>query len=208
MDKLVDITVRGTTAVNELGVELDDQRGREGNKLINKLFPVTGGGGGQSNQPAVINRYRPGNRYKYVRLNASVGQFNSVIRDLTFSVEANRADNVIPSQAVAQPIAGVWEQGTGGPLTTEPAASVDAAGTFGFMTTRGLAICNVNAAVVAGDKLGSSATFGTLITITATTPTAAEVIAAIAAATGLGVHALVAEPATGFKANLTYVFLQ
>lgn len=207
-DKLVDITRRGTVATNELGLEINDQRGREGDVIVNKLFPTSAAGGGQSSQPDVVNRYRPGNRYKYVRANGTITQFNAVKRDITFATEIQRADNVINSVAVNDVLAGVWEQGTGGPLTTEPTLSSDAAGVFAFITTRGLAICNVVATVVAGDPLGTSAVAGQLSTMVVTTPTAAEVSRIMAAATGLGAHAMVTEPPTGFKANLTYVNLQ
>lgn len=207
-DKFVDITSRSTTQQNELGFECDDQRGKQGDKIVNKLFPQTGSGGGQTSQQAIVNRYRPGNRYKYVRANGTITQFNAVIRDISFATEIQRADNVINCSAVAQCVAGVWEQGTGGPLTTDPALSSDAAGVFGFITTRGLAICNVEAGVAANDKLGTTAVAGQLDSLASTTPTTAEVAAAIAAATGLGALALVTEPATGFKANLTYVHIQ
>lgn len=208
-DKLVDITVRGTTQIQELGFEFDDPRGRQDDKIVSKLYPVTGAGGGQSSQQVIVNRYRPGNRYKYVRANGTITQFNAVIRDVTFATVAQRSANVINSSAVSQVLAGVWEQGTGGPLTTDPPLSSDAAGVFAFMTTRGLAICNVNAAVVANDKLGTSAVAGQLVTITAGAAYAqAEALAAIAAAAGLGALALADEPPAGFRANLTYVNLQ
>lgn len=209
MDKLVDITIRGTTQVNELGFQCDDQRGRQDDKIITELFPQSAGGGGQALANKVVNRYRPGNKYRYVRANGTITQFNAVIRDVTFATVAQRAYNVINSSAVSQCIAGVWEQGASGPLTTDPALGTDAAGVFAFITTHGLAIVNVNAAVVANDKLGSSAVAGQLVTIDAGAMYAqAEARAAIAAAAGLGALAMSDEPPAGFKANLTWVHLE
>ena len=205
-DKFIDVEKFGTVQENELGLELDDQRGRQDNRIVNKLFPQSAGGGGQSAQAAVITRYRPGNRYKYVRFNGTIVQYDGVRCDITFATELQRDSNVIQC-ATDLPLAGVFEQGSGGPLTTDPALTSHPAGTFGFITTRGLAIANVNAAVVANEMLGPEATAGRLSTLAVTTPTAAETVRLRAAATGLGVLALVTEPATGFKANLTLVKL-
>lgn len=207
-DKLLfDVTKFGTIQDNELGIEVDDSRGRQGDKTITRLFPVTGGGGGQSSQIVLVNRYRPGNRYKYVRLNGTVTQYNAVKRDVSFATEADRDSNFINTSAVNNVLGGVVEFGSGGPLTTDPALTSHAAGVFGFVTTRGKAICNTTTADAADAQLGTSATAGRLSTITIATPTAAEVQRVLAAASGLGAHLMVTVPATGFKANLSWIVL-
>jgi hypothetical protein len=213
-DKATDIEKRGLSQENELGYELDDPRGRQGDKIVNKLYPTSAGGGGQTSQPAFSVRYRPGNRYRYVKLNGSVQQFNAVMHDLTFATEADRDAIVVNTAAAAnQPCMGIWEQGASGPLATDPALASDPANTFGYATVHGKAIANVNAAVVAGDPLGNdAATAGRLSTLTAATPSAAEVARIMFQSSGgPGIRALVAEPPTqpsAFKANLTWVWLQ
>jgi hypothetical protein len=207
-DKLLyDVTKFGTLVENELGIEVDDSRGRQGDKIITRLHPTSAGGGGQSSQIIIMNRYRPGNRYRYVRLNGTVVQFDAVRADITFASEADRDANVIATNGVAlgNVVDGIAEQGTGGPLTTDPALQSHAAGVHMFITVRGKAICNVVNTVAGGDLLGSSAVAGQLSTIAVATPTAAEVIRVANIAAGLGVRAMVTEPPTGFKANLTWV---
>lgn len=217
MDRLINITDFGSTAsafqsgFPELGLELDDQRGRQDTQITTRLFPQTGSGGGQSVQNYVINRYRPGNRYKFVRLNGTVVQYDAVRSDETFASEEQRAENVIQcpnNQTIGNVLDGVVEFGDGGPLTGDPALTSHSAGVHGFMTTRGKVICNVNAAVTAGQILATGGgAAGRLQAHAVTTPTAAEVIAIANSASGLGARALVAEPPTGFKANLTWVKL-
>jgi hypothetical protein len=213
MDKLVNITEFGTTQIHELGFGCDDQRGRQEDIVTNRLFPVTGSGGGQSLQPYVVNRYRPGNRYRYVRLNGPVAQYNCVKFDVSFATEGQRATNVINIAAndnLGNSVDGIVEFGDGGPLVTDPALTSHAAGVFGFMTTQGEAIANVNSAVVADDLLAGGAVAGQLITIAVTTPTAAETRRLANLAAGKGIKALVTEPPaqpSTWKANLTRVFM-
>lgn len=216
MDKVHNVTDFGPNAVDfaaglpELGLELDDQRGRQDEQVTTRLFPTSAGGGGQAAAIYIVNRYRPGNRYRAVRLNGIVVQYNSVKFDVTFASEFQRAGNVINTAGVAAVLGnvvdGVAEFGNGGPLTTDPALTSHAQGVVGFITTRGLAICNLNTAVVADDLLGPDVgVAGRLSTLAVTTPTAAETIRIANAAAGKGVRALTAEPATGFKANLGLV---
>lgn len=211
MDKLYNVTNFGTTQENELGFEADDQRGRQDDIITTRLFPATGSGGGQSAQNYVINRYRPGNRYRYVRLNGTVAQFNAVKNDVAFATENQRGANVINTTAdsnLGNVVDGVIEFGDGGPLSTDPALTSHAAAVFGFMTTRGVCIVNANAAVAAADLLAADpATAGRVSTIAVTTPTAAETQRIANLAAGKGLRALVTEPATGFKANLTYAYM-
>lgn len=216
-DKLLfDITKFGTTQTDELGIEADDSRGRQGDKTVSRLFPTTAGGGGQTSQVVFVNRYRPGNRYKYVRLNGTVVQYDAVRADVTFATQADRDANMVQTLATAtlgNVLDGVVEFGAGGPLATDPALTSHAAGVFGFMTTRGKAICNVNAAVVAGDVLVTGVpggAVGRLGTIAVTTPTAAEVIGIANMASGKGARAMVDEPPSqpsAWKANLTWVVI-
>lgn len=211
MDKVVNVTEFGTDQRHELGLELDDQRGRQEDVIVQRLFPVTGSGGGQSLQNYVVNRYRPGNRYRHVRLNGTVVQFNSVKFDVSFATEGQRNGNVINTAAAAtlgNSVDGIVEFGDGGPLSADPSLTSHAAGVFGFMTTRGQAIAKCNVAVAADDLLAADAgTAGQLATIAVTTPTAAETIRIANMAAGKGIKALTAEPATGFKAGLALVYL-
>lgn len=220
MDKVFNVTEFGTVAADfasgipELGLELDDQRGRQDTQIVTRLFPTSAGGGGQALANYVINRYRPGNRYKSIRINGTVVQFDAVRADVTFATEEQRVHNVVQTLSTAtlgNVLDGIVEFGDGGPLTADPALTPHAAGVLGFMTTRGLAICNVNTAVAAGDVLATGVpggAVGRLGTIAVTTPTAAEVIGIANMASGKGARAMVAEPPTqpsAFKANLTWV---
>lgn len=215
-DKLLyDVTKFGTTQENELGIEVDDSRGRQGDKTVNRLFPSSAGGGGQTSQIVYVNRYRPGNRYKYVRLNGTVTQFNAVMFDVTFATEADRDSNVVNlTDAAGVSFNGVVEFGNGGPLLTDPALTAHAQGVFGFMTTFGKAIANVNAAVAANDFLSSGGgAAGRLITVAAAGAAYAQAVAqgTQAAAHGIGARALVAEPPTqpsAWKANLTWIYMR
>jgi hypothetical protein len=213
VDKLLNVTNFGTTQENELGFQADDQRGRQEDAVVNRLFPATGSGGGQSSQPYVVNRYRPGNKYKYVRLNGTVAQYNAVKYDVSFATESQRMGNVINVAAndnLGNSCDGIVEFGDGGPLLTDPALTSHVAGVFGFMTTGGEAIANVNAAVVADDLLAPATVAGRLDTIAVTTPTAAETRRISNMAGGKGIKALVTEPPaqpSTWKANLTRVFI-
>lgn len=211
MDKLFNVTDFGTTQLNELGLELDDQRGRQDEQVVQRLFPQSAGGGGQAPANYVVNRFRPGNRYRYVRLNGTVVQYNAVALDATFASEFQRSGNVVntaASSALGTVCDGIVEFGDGGPLTADPALTSHSAGVFGAMTTRGLAIANCNTAVVASDLLAPDAgVAGRLQTIAVTTPTAAETQRIANLAAGKGIRALTAEPFTGSKANLALVFI-
>lgn len=209
-DKLVNITEFGTIQNHELGFECDDQRGRQDEQVVQRLFPTSAGGGGQALANYVVNRYRPGNRYRHVRLNGTVVQYNAVKFDITFASEFQRGANVVNIAAndnLGNSVDGIVEFGDGGPATVDPALTSHVAGVFGFMTTRGVAIANCNAAVAADDLLAGGTVAGQLITIAVTTPTAAETRRIANLAAGKGIKALTAEPGTGFKANLALVYL-
>lgn len=209
MDKVFNVTEFGTTQNHELGLELDDQRGRQDEQVVQRLFPTSAGGGGQALANYVINRYRPGNRYRHVRLNGTIAQYNAVFADITFASEFQRIHNVINlTDAAGVPCDGILEFGDGGPLATDPALTSHLAGVFGFITTRGLAIANCNTAVAAGDFLSSGGgAAGRLVTVAAAGAAYAQAVAqgTQAAAHGVGLRAMSAEPATGFKANLALV---
>lgn len=214
-DKLLyDVTKFGLKD-NELGIEVDDSRGREGDKPVTRLFPQSAGGGGQSSQIVYVNRYRPGNRYKYCRLNGTVVQFDAVQYDITFASEAERDANVVAlPNTSGLPTLGVLEFGNGGPLATDPALTSHLAGVFGFITVHGKAIANVNAAAVAGSFLAAGGgAAGRLGVIAAEGGAHVQAVAegVQAAAFGKGIRALVAEPPTqpsAWKANLTWVLIQ
>lgn len=213
MDKVYDVTKFGTAKDHEFGIEVQDIRGGEGDKRVDKLFPTSAGGGGQSLQPVFVNRYRPGNRYLYVRANGTIVQFNAVKGDITFAGEAERHAQVVNTAAnsnLGNVVDGIWESGNGGPLVTDPALTSHAAGIFGFITVKGQAIANVNAAVAGDDLLAADpATAGRLSTIpvsAAYVQVDTQRLANMAASKGI--RALVTEPPTQpstWKANLTWI---
>lgn len=122
-----------------------------------------------------------GNVVKYVRANGTVGTNDAVVTDHTFGTTTERHATVVSVTAVAQILEGVSDLNAG--MTS---------GQFGWITVKGRALCKTTgvADVTANRKLGTAAAVGTLGLLTATTPTAAEVIAAIAAANGKGASAL------------------
>jgi len=129
-----------------------------------------------------------GNTIKYVRANGTIATGDAVHTDVSFATAAERHATVISTSAVSQMVEGVNDLNAG--LT---------AGQFGWITVDGRAQAKTSG-VAAGDKLGTTATGGTLGPLTASaTPTQAEVIAAIAAAAGRGAKAQTATgtPVTG-----------
>lgn len=128
------------------------------------------------------------NTIKYCRANGAIAAGDFVHTDVTFATAAERQGTVISTSAVSQMIDGA----------NDLAGVAISSGQFFWITTKGRAQ-GKTAGVAAGDKLGTTATAGTLGPLTATTPTAAEVIAAIAAADGKGAKALTATgtPVTG-----------
>lgn len=111
-----------------------------------------------------------GTRRKYVKAGAAVTAGNAVIVDVSAG-----NNTVIHSSAVAQAVAGI------APVSLT-------SGYYGWIIVRGpYATANV-ATPSAGDMLGTTGTAGRLGAITASsTVSQAEAIAAIAAATGVGV---------------------
>ena len=108
--------------------------------------------------------------YKYVRAGGAITALNFVIVDV-----AEGPYDVVHCSAVSQAIAGV-----------APVAIAD--NSFGWIKVKGKqAGANVTTGETAGAMLGTSGTEGRLVEITAATPSNAEVIAAIAAAVGVGV---------------------
>jgi hypothetical protein len=97
---------------------------------------------------------------------------------------------VAPTSAVSQPVQGIAH-------VAIPSAS------YGWIS-RGGDVGNVKATAgtAAGAVLGSSGVAGTLITITAATPSNAEVIAALASAAGVGMVCRVAEAAGRMTVHL------
>lgn len=212
MDKVINVAKFGTSQEAELGFEMDDPRGRQDTKTVNRLFPQSAGGGGQAQQLLYVNRYRPGNRYRQVRLNGTVVQFNAVKADVTFATEEQRINNVVNTAAAStlgNVVDGVVEFGDGGPLITDAALTSHAAGVFGFMTTRGLVIVNANTAVVADDLLAADPASAGRVSAVPVSGAYVQVdtqrLANMAA--GKGLRALVSEPPTGFKANLCWAYM-
>ena len=209
MDNLIDITVRETTQSRELGLEFDDQRGKQDDATVTRLFPQSAGGGGQSAQTYISQRYRPGNRYKYVRANGAIAVYNALKYDVSFATAIQRYANVIQttnSTAGVNPLAGVYEAAVPSGTATADAANAIASGTFFFMTTRGLAPV-LTGAVSAGDKLVAITTAGTLNTLNPAGAYAqAEAQQTLQAASGLGAVAMTANGTP--VAGTAYVMLQ
>lgn len=133
---------------------------------------------GNKNIPAlgsVIVDGRNGKRYKFMRATTAWNSGDCVVTD---TAGANEPNDGAPCSAVSQVAQGI-------------AVTTVAINGGGWVQIYGeFTLANVTTASVAGDKLGTTATSGRLGSLTATTPTAAEVIAAIAAATGAGFQAL------------------
>lgn len=124
---------------------------------------------------AVLN----GNEYVYVQAGSAVASGDFLVVDVT---SASEPFVMIPSSAVNQAIEAV------APLAI-------ASGSYGWVLTRGnVTGAKVAASTAANAQLGSSATAGTLSTITiSASPTQAEVQRVLAAASGKAVIALDAE---------------
>jgi len=157
----VDFDVVTTTAKHELGIEAEDVRGGNYGLSISQIDQFPGG-------PVTTTRtYFPGNRYKYVQASATIAIGDAVKID-DAAADLTKPGLVTPTTAVTDIVDGV-------------AHVAIASGSFGWITIKG----RVNSAKVLdagnaeGAALGASGTAGTLVAITAATPTAAEVIAAI-----------------------------
>ena len=137
-----------------------------------------------------------GNRIKYFRANGSIAANNVFIADVSFATAAERHATVVNATAVSQSVEGVNDI-TGVTVTS---------GQFFWGTVKGRAIAKTSAITAAtNNRLGTSGTAGTLVAITGSTPTGAEVIAAIAAGIGKGA---VAMSDTGTpSAGVSYILL-
>jgi len=119
-----------------------------------------------------------GNTIKYVRANATIAVNNVVCCDVAFATTTERhatVVNSINSGASTQMIEGVSDCAT---------VSVTS-GQFFWITVKGRATAKTAAVTAATNpKLGVHSVSGTLTAITAATPSNAEVIAGLAAASG------------------------
>lgn len=112
-----------------------------------------------------------GAMYRYVLAGAAVTANAAVVLD-------SAANKVINSSAVAQSVRGV-------------APVAIASGSYGWIVTRGPVTVLGSTGIVAGDYLGTTATAGTVDTLTASsTVTQAQANAALAAASGVGIQAI------------------
>jgi hypothetical protein len=120
-----------------------------------------------------------GTIYRYILAAAAIAAGDSLVID---TGNANEPNALLPSSAVNQPIAAV-------------AHIAIASGSYGWVTRRGkVASAKVAAGTAAGAQLGSSATAGTLSTITIGAAfVQAEIQRALAAAVGVGLQAMDAE---------------
>lgn len=124
---------------------------------------------------AVLN----GNEYVYAQAGSAIAAGDFLVVDVT---SASEPFVLIPSSAVNQAIEAI-------------APVAIASGSYGWVLTRGSTTgAKVEASTAANAQLGSSATAGTLSTITiSASPTQAEVQRVLAAASGKAVIALDAE---------------
>lgn len=118
---------------------------------------------------------RTGKKYKFMRATTAWTAGDCIVPD---TAGANEPNDGAPCSAVSQVAVGIA-------VTTVPINGAGWVQTLGEFT-----LANVTTASVAGDKLGTTATTGRLGSITSAGPSNAEVIAAIAAATGAGFEAL------------------
>src|SRR5262245_12956762 len=130
-----------------------------------------------------------GNRIKYCRANGTIAVGDCVTADVSFATAAERHATVVSTSAVSQVIEGANDNAT---------VSISS-GQFFWATVKGRAQIKTSA-VTAGSTVGTSATGGTLVNITASAAYAqAEALAALAAAAGKSARATTATgtPVTG-----------
>lgn len=116
-----------------------------------------------------------GKRYKFIKCTGAWNAGDCIVIDETATDEPNGGK---PCSAVSQVAIGIAKT----TVALNGAGWVQISGEY--------PTANVTTASQAGDKLGTTATSGRLGSITAATPSNAEVIAAIAAATGASFEAL------------------
>lgn len=147
----------------------DDPRGKFGVVTINRV--IAG---------AVVTetvRYSPGGQFRYVQANALLTGSDNVaggdaVKINDAGVDANKPGIVVPTAGVTDIVDGI-------------ARVTIANNSFGWIQIRGRVFnCKVADGFAEGDALGASAVAGRLASITGTTPTGAEVIAAIRFAAG------------------------
>lgn len=118
-----------------------------------------------------------GRLYIYILASATITAGDA----LFLTTGAGAAYRMAPTSAVAQPVQAI-------------AHVAIASASYGWAVRGGdMSNAKLTAATAAGAVLASGAVAGTLITITAATPSNAEVIAAIASAAGIGITCRIAE---------------
>lgn len=128
-------------------------------------------------EPGAVT-FQNGNEYMYVRAGSAVAVGDALFVDATSTEEPYR---LIPTSAVNQSVDAI-----------SPIAI--ASGSYGWVVIRGNVVAKVAASTAANAQLGTSATAGTLSTISISgTYTQAEVQRVLAAAAGRSVIALDAE---------------
>ena len=163
------VEVPSTDPKHELGLEVDDPRGGQG-QITYTIYP-----NGVPTSTTVTYNYSPGGRYRYVKAAGSINAGDAVRIDFTASnSDKTRHNNVIQTSAADQSIEGV-------------AMATVTSGQYFWIMIKGRYVgANVATAAAAGDVLGSSSTAGRLATAT---PSAAN---AYATACSVGIRAVTA----------------
>ena len=159
-----------TAPIAELGIVVSDPRGKSGSNTKTRVVA------GVAVSTTTI--YYPGNEYRYVKANSTIVVGDALKID-TAGTDANKPTEFVPTAAVTDVVDGA-------------AHVAIATNSYAYVTIKGR-ITNVKTTgtVNEGDALGASGTAGTLVAITGSTPTGAEVIAAIRYAAGRRALALV-----------------
>lgn len=189
----VDLTRVDSTPIWQPGTILSDIKGGfgalAGNIAPTQPFPATGSPLGPSVQTIFTNTFSPDAEFKYVKAGSAISVGDAVRIDES---QTDEPTVVIPTSAVSQFIEGIAL------LTVSGTVGISIPLNFyGWIQIRGRVAenhltapffgCKFTAAGTAGSACGTSATAGKLVNITAAGPSNAEVIAAIAAATGRGI---------------------
>jgi hypothetical protein len=191
-----------TTAKHEPGLVVYDVRGGQGLKTASDVLPATGAAvAGPSVQTILTQLLDGAAEFKYIKAGSAIAPGDLIILD-TSVPDGTQA---IPSSAVSQPVLGVAipteASYSGTPLVSIPSGSYGWVQIKGFVrsntTTAPFYGLKVTANGAAGNQLASSATATKAVQITSAGPSNAEVIAAIANGTGVGIVQLVAGASDG-----------
>jgi len=173
---ILDIDRVTTAQEHDLSTIMDDPRGKFGVITINRVIA--------GSVVTETVRYSPGGQFMYVQAGSTIVGADAAAGGDALMISNAGSDTLKPGLVI--PTAGVTDVVAGIARVSQATSS------FGWMQIRGRVYnCKVADGFAEGDALGASATAGRLVLLTATTPTTAEVIAAIRFAAGRRAFGLV-----------------